>query len=315
MSILGIDEVGRGPWAGPLVIGAVILPKDEAGNYPAWVADLTDSKKLSKKRREALSAIILKEAPATGLGWVSAQEIDQLGLSAGLRLATRRAVEEIRKTKTPFTEIIIDGTQNFLKGTSLESHVTTLKKGDLLIKEVSAASIIAKVARDNCMIKLAETYPDYGFEKHVGYGTAAHKAALEKYGPCLEHRTSFKPIQNPNKITTKMLGDKAENIVAQELQKRGHQIVARNHKTKFYEIDIISTKDNKIYFTEVKYRKNQSRGTSLDMITKKKLQQMTFAAEAFLKYYQNLKESYSPLLAAGLVSGDNFQFDDWFIIK
>lgn len=315
MSILGIDEVGRGPWAGPLVIGAVILPKDEAGNYPAWVADLTDSKKLSKKRREALSAIILKEAPATGLGWVSAQEIDQLGLSAGLRLATRRAVEEIRKTKTPFTEIIIDGTQNFLKGTSLESHVTTLKKGDLLIKEVSAASIIAKVARDNYMIKLAETYPDYGFEKHVGYGTAAHKAALEKYGPCPEHRTSFKPIQNPNKITTKMLGDKAENIVAQELQKRGHRIVARNHKTKFYEIDIISTKDNKIYFTEVKYRKNQTRGTSLDMITKKKLQQMTFAASAFLKYYQDLKETYSPLLAAGLVSGDNFQFDDWFIIK
>ena len=315
MSILGIDEVGRGPWAGPLVIGAVILPKDNNGNYPSWVAELTDSKKLTKKKREELSAVILDEAPATGLGWVSASEIDQLGLSESLKLATRRAVEEIRKTKTPFTEVIIDGTVNFLKGTSLENYVTVLKKADFLIKEVSAASIIAKVARDNYMVQLAEKYPNYGFEKHVGYGTAAHKAALAKYGACPEHRTSFKPIKSPDKITTKEIGDKAENIVAQELQKRGHRIIARNHKTKFYEIDIVSTKNDKIYFTEVKYRKNQTRGTSLDMITKKKLQQMTFAAEAFLKYHQDLKETYSPLLAAGLVSGDDFTFDDWLIIK
>ena len=218
MSILGIDEVGRGPWAGPLVIGAVILPKDDNGNYPSWVAELTDSKKLTKKKREELSAIILNEAPATGLGWVSASEIDQLGLSESLKLATRRAIEEVRKTKTPFTEVVIDGTVNFLKGTSLENYVTVLKKADFLIKEVSAASIIAKVARDNHMVQLAEKYPNYGFEKHVGYGTAAHKAALAKYGACPEHRTSFKPIKNPDKFTTKEIGDKAENIVALDLQ-------------------------------------------------------------------------------------------------
>lgn len=348
MSILGIDEVGRGPWAGPLVIGAAILPKDEAGNYPDWVAPLTDSKKLSEKKREEYSEIILQNALATGLGWVTSQEIDDLGLSAALKLATRRAVEEIKNQKVPFTEIIIDGTVNFLAGTSLERHVTNLKKADLLIKEVSAASIIAKVARDRYMKDLAEKYPEYGFDKHVGYGTKLHSGMLAKYGPCPEHRLSFGPLQAEGSfaggvrrsrprmkapeprndgreggrpperglglLTTKQIGDYAENIVANFLVRSGHRIVARNHKTKFYEIDIVSTLGDKIYFTEVKYRKDQSRGTSLDMVTKKKLQQMTFAAESFLKYYQDFKD-FSPLLATGLVHGPDFTLDDWFILK
>ena len=343
MSILGIDEVGRGPWAGPLVIGAVILPKDETGNYPDWVSPLTDSKKLSEKKREEYSATILKNALATGLGWVSSQEIDEFGLSESLRLATRRAVEEVQKRKVPFTEIIIDGTQNFLKGTKLENYVTTLKKGDLLIKEISAASIIAKVARDSYMKKISSRFPEYGFDKHVGYGTKFHSEMLTKHGPCSEHRLSFGPVavasgkkcpfegsktwpsgpERPENgpstasehLTTKQLGDRAENIVADYLKNHGHTIVARNHKTKFYEIDIVSTKDDKIYFTEVKYRKNQYRGTSLDMVTKEKLKQMTFAAESFLKYYKDYKESFSPLLAVGLVSGSDFNFDDWLVIK
>ena len=348
MSILGIDEVGRGPWAGPLVIGACILPKDEAGNYPDWVEPLTDSKKLSEKKREAYSKIILENALATGLGWVTSAEIDSLGLSESLRLATRRAVEEIKTQKVPFTEIIIDGTINFLAGTSLEHHATNLKKADLLIKEVSAASIIAKVARDNYMKTLAEKYPNYGFDKHVGYGTKLHKEMLAKFGPCPEHRMSFSPVaeravrfeglktrperpaeeqrttvrclsrgaglQN-ERPTSKQLGDHAESIVANYLRNQGHDIIARNHKTKFYEIDIVSTLGDKIYFTEVKYRKDKYRGTSLDMVTKKKLQQMTFAADSFLKYYQDLKDAYSPLLAVGLVSGSDFNFDDWLVIK
>ena len=315
MSILGIDEVGRGPWAGPLVIGAVVLPKDEAGNYPSWVAPLTDSKKLSEKKREAYSEIILQNALATGLGWVTSQEIDQLGLSASLKLATRRAVKAVQSQKVPFTEIIIDGTINFLAGTSLERHVTNLKKADLLIKEVSAASIIAKVARDHYMKDLAKKYPEYGFEKHVGYGTKLHSEMLAKYGPCPEHRSTFKPIENRIKPTTKELGDRAENLVANYLRNHGHKIIARNHKTKFYEIDIVSTLGDKIYFTEVKYRKDQTRGTSLDVITKKKLQQMTFAAESFLKYYQDLRQDFSPVLAAGLVHGSDFTFDDWIVLQ
>jgi ribonuclease HII len=328
MAILGIDEVGRGPWAGPLVIGACILPKDEAGNCPDWVSPLTDSKKLSAKKREAYSEIILQNATATGLGWVSAEEIDELGLSESLRLATRRAIEEIRKTKAPFTEIIIDGTINFLKNTSLEKYVTNLKKADLLIKEVSAASIIAKVARDHYMEKLAEQYPGYGFESHVGYGTTEHKDALTRLGPCPEHRFSFGPVgalgsrrgsraertADLKRTTTRELGNKGEEIVTDYLLRSGHSIIARNHKTKFYEIDIVSIKDDRIYFTEVKYRKDSYRGTPLDMITEHKLKQMAFAEEAFLKYYHEYQD-YSPLLAVGLVSGDDFRFDDWIVIK
>ena len=116
-------------------------------------------------------------------------------------------------------------------------------------------------------------------------------------------------------MNTTELGKRAEDIVTYYLIKNNHTIVARNHKTKFYEIDIVSTKDDKIYFTEVKYRKNQYRGTSLDMVTKEKLKQMTFAAESFLKYYKDYKETFSPLLAVGMVSGDDFGFDDWFVLE
>ena len=336
MAILGIDEVGRGPWAGPLVIGAVILPDHQ--KYP-WIAELTDSKKLSAKKREKLNEIILKEAPATGLGWVSSKELDEIGLSSALRLAARRAVEEVQKKHVSFTEIIIDGTQNFLVGTRLEKYVTHMPKADFLIKEVSAASIIAKVARDNYMCELAKKYPNYGFEKHVGYGTAAHKTALIKCGACPEHRFSFRPVaeivkntkastENTvslatvktnavpkiSKITTRKIGDKAENKVADFLVKNGHQIIARNAKTKFYEIDIVSTKNDVIYFTEVKYRKNSLRGTPLEMITKEKQAQMQFAAEAFLKYHKEFSK-YNPILAAAAVSGENFTIEKWIELK
>lgn len=321
MAILGIDEVGRGPWAGPLVIGAVILPDDK----PSWVDELNDSKKLSVKKREELSEIILKEAPATGLGWVSSQELDSIGLSEALKLAARRAVEAVKQNHVSFSEIIIDGTQNFLVGTSLEKYVTVLKKADFLIKEVSAASIIAKVARDHYMYELAQKYPAYGFEKHVGYGTAIHKTALINYGACPEHRFSFRPVaeiaktpvkmeSQTAKTTTREIGNKAENKVANFLKNDGHQIIARNAKTKFYEIDIVSVKNDTIYFTEVKYRENSLRGTPLEMITKKKQAQMQFAAEAFLRYHKDLSK-YNPILAAAAVSGKNYVIEKWIELK
>ncbi len=182
--ILGIDEVGRGPWAGPLVIGAVVLGG-------ATIEGLTDSKKLTKKKREQLDIEIREKAAGFGLGWVTAVEIDEIGLSAALNLATKRAVEQVT---APYHEIIIDGTINFLKGTSKESYVTTLKKADLLIPSVSAASIIAKVARDCYMAEQDGIYTGYGFASHVGYGTAAHRAAIDTLGVTPLHRLSFAPL-------------------------------------------------------------------------------------------------------------------------
>ena len=324
--ILGIDEVGRGPWAGPLVIGACVLPRDTEGNLENWTEALTDSKRLSKKKREELSKLILEKSLATGLGWVSSREIDMNGLSSSLKLAARRAVSEIKLKKVPFTEIIIDGTVNFLSNTPLEKHVSNLKKADLLIKEVSAASIIAKVARDNYMESLSKLYPGYGFEKHVGYGTVAHKKALLTLGTCSEHRFSFRPVaeicrinnkttSDSSRTTTKQLGDRAEGIVADYLIRNNHTIIARNHKTPFYEIDIISTKNDQIFFTEVKYRKDSFRGSPFAMITNEKLEQMTFVAESFLKFSPSLKQAFSPLLAVASVSGEDFVLDDWMVLK
>ncbi|MBO4813085.1 ribonuclease HII [Candidatus Saccharibacteria bacterium] len=315
MPILGIDEVGRGPLAGPLVVGAVILPSEEED----WFKDLKDSKKLTAKKREALSAKIL-ESSATGLGWIPAEELDKLGISKALELATHRAVKSVQSLHAPFSEIIIDGKVNFLRGTSLEKYTTTCIKADDKIREVSAASIIAKVARDNYMIELATKHPEYGFDKHVGYGTKSHVEAIYKYGLTPEHRKSFEPCKSlsgfvneksasPKNTTNK--GHKAESIVADYLTSQGHTVIEMNHKTFYYEIDIISVKDNQIYFTEVKYRNNPAQGSGLDAITPKKLTQMHFAATSYLKYQNSKFRHHDPLLAVASVSGADYHLDTW----
>ena len=306
MAILGIDEVGRGPWAGPLVVGACVLGD-------AQIDGLTDSKKLTPKKREALAPVI-REKAAVGLGWVSAEELDRIGLSAALCKACRIAVKQIH---VPFHEIIIDGTVNFLRDTPLAGHVQVLKKADLLVPEVSAASIVAKVARDEYMYKIGEKYPGYGFEKHVGYGTAAHRVALEKLGVCPEHRKSFRPVaeiigaQNTTKKNTKSTktrGDRGETAVCKYLEESGHKIVARNWKNKFCEIDIVSRFNGILCFTEVKYRRA---GGGLDAIDKKKLEKMRFAAELYL----NQNGGGAAILAAAEVAGDNYEVTDFLVLQ
>ena len=334
--ILGIDEVGRGPYAGPLVIGACILGDWQNSENAEWIEKLTDSKKLSAKRREELYVLIKEKALATATGWVSSAEIDEVGLSGALRLATRRAVEQIQKTRVPFSEIIIDGTMNFLVGTKLEKYVSTLKKGDFLVKEISAASILAKVERDKYMAELDAIYPEYGFGKHVGYGTAAHQKAMEEFGLTPEHRRSFSPVReiaedkntaklktatkletaaepkntSEQKTTNKQLGDRGEQVVAVFLTAAGHEIVARNYKTKLFEVDIISRKAQVLYFTEVKYRGGRDFGEALDFIDKKKQQKMHLAVVGFLATHPEYAD-FRPTLAVAAVDKD-FNLEEWF---
>ena len=310
--ILGIDEVGRGPYAGPLVIGACILGDWQNSENAEWIEKLTDSKKLSAKRREELYVLIKEKALATATGWVSSAEIDEVGLSEALRLATRRAVKQIQKTKVPFSEIIIDGTMNFLVGTKLEKYVSTLKKGDFLVKEISAASILAKVERDKYMAELDAVYPEYGFGKHVGYGTAAHQKAMEEFGLTPEHRCSFRPVREvaENRITTKQLGDQGEQVVVDFLVATGHEIVARNYKTRLFEVDIISRKAQALYFTEVKYRSDHDFGEALDFIDKKKQQKMHLAVAGFLATHPEYAD-FRPILAVAAVEKD-FCLEEWF---
>lgn len=175
--MIGVDEVGRGAWAGPLLVCAARLRQPIQG--------LKDSKQLSAKRRQELSVLIMENADI-GYGWVTATELDTVGLSAALRLATKRALKAIKPIVDE--EIIIDGTVNFAP----EYKVITIVKADQTVPEVSAASIVAKVARDMYMHTLAQKYPNYGFDFHVGYGTKQHTDAITKYGLCQEHRTSFR---------------------------------------------------------------------------------------------------------------------------
>jgi ribonuclease HII len=300
---LGIDEVGRGAWAGPMVVGAVILGS-------ATIAGLKDSKKLTAKQREKLAYDIKNQAAAVATGWVTSGEIDALGLSAALKLAARRAVAKI---ETDFDEMIIDGTIKLVD----DPRAVTLPKADGLVQAVSAASIVAKVARDMYMAKLADKYPQYGFEKHVGYGTAQHRTALDKHGTCSEHRRSFAPIKtysndlsaegfNPyakegRKNTTKV-GLSAEDVAAEYLVDRGHIILERNWKTKICEIDIVSQKEDGIYFTEVKYRGSDRGGGGIEAIDSQKERQMRFAAEVYLEFNEQFKRHSAFLSALSLTN-------------
>lgn len=182
MNEIGIDEVGRGCWAGPLLVVAARL----TGTMPDHLAD---SKTLSKRQREAIFQL-LPSSFQFGEGWVQAEEIDKHGLAGAMRLGVVRALLAIgAHVDEP---IIMDGNVNYCPGEF--TAVRTAIRADSSHPVVSAASIYAKVARDTHMKRIAPFYPFYGFEKHVGYGTALHAASLKIHGPSKLHRRSFKPV-------------------------------------------------------------------------------------------------------------------------
>lgn len=179
--ICGVDEAGRGPWAGPVCAGAVILDPSKP------IEGLNDSKKLSEKKRNLLATLIYENALAWGLGWASPEEIDTLNIRQANHLAMRRAVDALKVVPTL---ALVDGND----APPLACRVETLVGGDGIEACISAASILAKTARDAKMIEYDDLYPEYGFAKHKGYGVKAHSEALTKLGPCPIHRMSFKPV-------------------------------------------------------------------------------------------------------------------------
>ena len=176
--ICGVDEAGRGPLAGPVCAAAVILPRD------LQIPGLTDSKKLTDKKRRELFSVIQEKAVAYGIGLASEQEIDEINILQATFLAMQRALDQLGVRPDL---ALIDGNRE--KDFGLP--VKTVVKGDSLSANIAAASILAKVTRDDIMIRLSEQYPEYGFEIHKGYGTKAHYAALAEHGPSAIHRRSF----------------------------------------------------------------------------------------------------------------------------
>lgn len=184
--ICGVDEAGRGPLVGAVVAGAVVLDPDQP------IMGLKDSKKLSPAKREVLYAEILLKAKAWGVGEASSQEIDQLNILQATMLAMQRALESLaaRMGQWP-SQALIDGNRCPL----LPIPARAIVQGDAKEPAISAASIVAKVYRDQQMQKLHLQFPQYGFNQHMGYPTEAHLAALKEYGPCLEHRRTFAPVR------------------------------------------------------------------------------------------------------------------------
>ena len=176
--LAGMDEVGRGPLAGPVVVGCVVMPPEPLLPY------INDSKKLSEKRRESLYEQILATALAHSTAWVGPEVIDEINI---LEATKRGFAEAFAQIGMPVTDVLIDA----LRGLDIPARQHPLIHGDALTYSIGAASILAKVARDRYMIEQDALYPQYGFARNKGYGTAEHIAALKKYGPCPLHRRSF----------------------------------------------------------------------------------------------------------------------------
>lgn len=187
LAVAGLDEAGRGAWAGPVVAAAVILPPHQK-NLMGALTGVRDSKLLSPAQRERLEPVVRANALAVGVGLASARFIDAYGIIAATRLAMHMAVHNLGMAPD---HLLIDA----LRLPDLCVPQTALFHGDALVLSIAAASIVAKVYRDRLMVALDQSYPGYGFAAHKGYGTAAHRQALRESGACREHRLSFSPLK------------------------------------------------------------------------------------------------------------------------
>jgi len=195
--VAGVDEVGRGPLAGPVVAAAVVLPSER---QPSWVHLLRDSKELSAQRREELFGLIQQDGIAFGVGIVPREEIDARGIAPASKLAMRDAI-----TGLPLIPdyLLID----YVRLPRVRIPQRSITNGDRLSFSIAAASIVAKVTRDRIMVELDGQYPGYGFARHKGYGTPEHLEVLQRLGPCPLHRRSFAPVWMAGSDAGRQWGD------------------------------------------------------------------------------------------------------------
>lgn len=188
INVAGVDEAGKGPYAGPVTAGAVVIH-----NNKQVVESVRDSKLMNRKQREEAFEKICESSSAFGIGIVDTKEIDTVGIDLAVKKAMLLALHAIeKKFRLQISFVIIDGS----KTKPLERYPSKrILRGGLYHYSISAGSILAKVTRDRIMLDMAHKYPQYGFEKHVGYGTKLHQHALEEYGPCEIHRKSYGPIK------------------------------------------------------------------------------------------------------------------------
>ena len=281
--IAGIDEVGRGPLAGPVVAAAVILPKD------CKIEGVNDSKKLSEKKREELYDVILEKAVSYGIGVVSNERIDEINILQ----ATYEAMREALSKLTPPAEYILADAVTIPMISAPQKGII---KGDAKSMSIGAASIVAKVYRDRMMVEYDKIFPGYGFASNKGYGAAEHIDGLHRQGVTPIHRRSFiRNILSHDAEHTTEKGFRSEVLAAKQMKKMGYAILEQNYYAAGGEIDLIGQKDDLIVFVEVKYRKNDSYGLPCEAVDEKKRRHIIRTAKAYI-------------VEKGL-DGMNFRFD------
>ncbi len=268
--VAGIDEVGRGPLAGPVVAAAVILPKE------CKIEGVNDSKKLSAKKREELYDIILEKALSYGIGIVSNERIDEINILQATYEAMRDALSQL----SPKADYILADAVTIPRVSTPQRGII---KGDAKSMSIGAASIVAKVYRDRLMEAFDEVYPGYGFGANKGYGSAEHIEGIKKLGITPIHRKTFvKNFLPQDGDTTTDKGNRGEALAAKQMEKMGYEILERNFHALKGEIDIIAKKDSYIVFTEVKYRKNEAMGSPAEAVNHWKQQHIIRAAKAYM---------------------------------
>ena len=268
----GVDEAGRGPLAGDVYAAAVILPLDFE------LQGINDSKKLSEKKREALFDVICENAVAWSIGVATVEEIERYNILQATFLAMRRAVEGLSVTPS---FALIDGDKN----PDLGVPSRCLVKGDATSASIAAASILAKVARDRYMLRMAEKYPEYQFEKHKGYGTKLHTELICTLGASPIHRESFlkKIFQKAGKTPFLSDGARGEAVASQLLSSKGYLLRKVNYHSPYGEIDIIAEKDGVLAFVEVKTRSDDAIYSPAEAVTLKKQLKICKTAATYLQ--------------------------------
>ena len=273
--IAGVDEAGRGPLAGPVVAAAVIIPN----SYN--LEGLDDSKKVAPKKRSQLFVDIKHQATAIGVGVVAAADIDKTNILQATQQAMKMALGRLKPRPD---QAVIDGHE-------LPTQIIPNKgviKGDQTVDVIKAASIIAKVTRDNMMEQYDIIFPAYGFRKHKGYGTREHMDKLRLNKACVIHRKSFKPVASAMPTLSWLrkedgIGQWGEQTAAVYLLERGYEIVAMNvHCDPYGEIDIIAEKDGIIIFVEVKTYSKKQLGTPAQNIDQNKLKKLEAAIHKYV---------------------------------
>ncbi len=279
--IAGIDEVGRGPLAGPVVAAAVILDPTSPTD---WYKELNDSKALSAAQRDRLAPLIQDAAVSSGTGSASPEEIDSVGIIRATRAAMTRAVAGL--TLRP-DYLLIDAVPLADPGISFRAII----HGDATCRSIAAASIVAKVHRDRLMVQEDARYQGYGFARHKGYPTPEHLERLSQLGPCPIHRRSFAPVsallQQPTLATSSLAhlskGRAGEEAAAVHLRSQGYLVVERNFRCPWGEIDIVAQQGETVVFVEVKARRHDRLGTALESVTSRKQQHLVLTAQEYLQ--------------------------------